>query len=120
MTPPYGPYNGIVRDIHDGDTMGIDLDLGFDQFILAWNPITGERAFTCRLYGINAPELSTAAGKAALKFIKTLVKPGDPVSCLSWSWDKYGGRWDGEVILPDGRNINYVMLNSGHAKPMPA
>jgi len=114
----YGPYNGIVRDIHDGDTLGIDVDLGFNNFILAHNPITGERAFTCRLYGINAPELSTAAGKAALKYIQTLVSPGDPVSCLSYSWDKYGGRWDGTVILASGAELNNLMLASGHAVVM--
>ena len=103
----YGPYPAVVVSIHDGDTMTLDLDLGFNLTFRS----------NCRVYGINAPELATQAGKDALTYAETLVKPGDKVTTLSHGWDKYGGRFDGSVTLPDGTDFGTLMLDSGHAVP---
>lgn len=104
----FGPYPARVLSIHDGDTLTVQLDLGFNI------------AFTsnARLYGINAPELSTTAGKAALAYVQTLVKPGDAVAVLSHGWDKYGGRFDASVALADGRDLAGVLLAAGQAVPL--
>jgi len=47
----------------------------------------------------------------------TLVQPGDQVTVVSHGWDKFGGRFDGEVTLADGRVFGQVMIANGHAKP---
>jgi micrococcal nuclease len=102
----YGPYPATVVSVHDGDTCTLDLDLGFQ--------ITFRHQ--CRLYGINAPELSTDEGKAALAFAQTLLHPGDKVMVLSHSWDKFGGRFDGAIALADGTDYGKVMIAAGHAR----
>ena len=103
----YGPYRAVVIEVHDGDTMRLDIDLGFGVTY----------GISCRVFGINAPELRTQAGKDALAFALTLVQPGDQVMTLSHGWDKYGGRFDGEITLPDGRSFGAIMLETGHAVP---
>jgi len=104
----FGPYPATVVSIHDGDTMTLAIDLGFD--------ITATER--CRIFGINAPELATQAGKDALTFAQTKVHPGDLVTVSSKGWDKYGGRFDGIVTLANGEDFASVMLVSGHAVEM--
>lgn len=112
----YGPYKARVVDVHDGDTIALDIDLGFDHFICGLDFDLNTR-LSCRVLGINAPELSTAAGKTALAFAKTLLHVGDRVTVTSRGWDKYGGRFDGIITLPDGRDFAKAMLDGGQAKP---
>ena len=108
----FGPYQATVAAIHDGDTIEVDLvliphtghltqdhDLGFNVH-RAPTGVLLERQ-SVRLYGCNAPELSTAAGKASL---------------VSHGWDKYGGRIDGQITLSDGRDLVTVMIAAGQAK----
>lgn len=113
-----GPYPAVVRDLHDGDTIHMDVDLGFGFRADAYD-LDGHPILSCRVFGINAPELSTDAGKAALAYAQTLLKPGDHVTVLSHSWDKYGGRFDGTITLPDGRDFATLMLAAGQAVKMP-
>jgi endonuclease YncB( thermonuclease family) len=98
---------GVVDSLHDGDTIYVKCDLGWDitEFVRV------------RILGINAPELKTDAGKAALAFAETLVKPGDAVTVESHGWDKYGGRTDARLVLADGRNFGQLMLDAGQAVP---
>lgn len=110
----FGPYPARIVAIHDGDTMTLDIDLGFDH-IISGQDFAGKTRLACRVYGINAPELSTDTGKAALAFAETLVKPGMLVTVLSHGWDKYGGRFDGTITLPDGSDFAKAMLDSGNA-----
>lgn len=117
MTTYFGPYPGIVRDWHDGDTCHVDLDLGFGLVLEAYS-LDGTPLNSCRIYGINAPELSTQAGKDAAAFVRTLCPGGTHVTVVSHGWDKYGGRFDGTITLPDGRDIATVMLATGHAVVM--
>ena len=109
-------YFGIVRDWHDGDTAHIDLDLGFGVILAAYD-LKGHPVLSCRIYGINAPELATDAGKAALTYAEQLCPAGTFVTALSHSWDKYGGRFDGTLTLPDGRDFATEMLTAGQAVP---
>jgi endonuclease YncB( thermonuclease family) len=120
----YGPYQATVEYVHDGDTIRMTLDLGSLPTIpadlgfgISVRP-TALISLNCRLYGINAPELSTAAGKAARDYLETLVKPGDRVSVVSHGWDKYGGRFDGSVATPFLTDLSEQMLASGHAVPL--
>jgi endonuclease YncB( thermonuclease family) len=102
----FGPYPAVISHIHDGDTFTTDLDLGFGIHATTFN---------CRLYGANAPELSTDAGKAALAYLLTIMPVGSHVTVVSHGWDKYGGRFDGTVTLADGRDLATLMIASGFA-----
>lgn len=106
----FGPYKATVISIHDGDTATLAVQIGFDVAITR----------PCRFYGINAPELRTDAGKAALAFLQTRLHVGDTVTVVSHGWDKYSGRFDGLIFLADGTDVSALMLTSGNAVPYPA
>lgn len=110
----YGPYKARVVKVHDGDTLLLDIDLGF-SVILAGQNLDGKTLLSCRLFGINAPELNSDAGKLARDFLANLVATSRLVSVVSHGWDKYGGRFDGEVELEDGTNLSEAMVQSGNA-----
>lgn len=124
----FGPYAATVVAIHDGDTIDVDvvlhpqrvaksvtdLDLGFSVHLKAGVGVVLERQ-SVRLFGCNAAELATLAGKLALAHIETLVKVGDVVELVSRGWDKYGGRIDGSVKLTDGRDLSATMIADGYA-----
>ena len=117
MAKTFGPYPARCVRLHDGDTITFDIDLGFDHLIvgLDWD---GQPRISCRVFGMNAPELATAKGKAALAFASTILKPGDLCKILSHGWDKYGGRFDGTITLPDGRDFAGTMISAGQAVVM--
>lgn len=101
----YGPYPAQVVSVHDGDTARLLIDLGFQVSL----------SYSCRVYGIDAPELNTAEGKASRDYAQTLMAPGDLVHVVSHGWDAYGGRFDGEIRLADGTDFATRMVDSGHA-----
>lgn len=109
-----GPYPAVVRDWHDGDTCHVDIDLGFSNIEAAYD-LDGKPRLSCRVFGINAPELNTAAGKTALAYAQQICPPGTKVTVTSHGWDKYGGRFDGTITLPDGSDFATKMLDSGNA-----
>lgn len=141
MSQTFGPYQATVANVHDGDTIdvdvwlrgdppraakalqagGRDVDLGFDihEIVSKHGSVVAlvNRRQSVRLFGCNAPELATPAGKAALAFLQTLVSVGDQVTLVSHGWDKYGGRVDGTVTLTDGRDLTELMIAAGHAAP---
>ena len=56
-------YQAKLIEVIDGDTVDLFIDLGFGVHIK-------ER---CRLYGIDAPEMPTEAGKAAKAYLESLL-----------------------------------------------
>lgn len=117
--PQFGPYPARVDLVHDGDTVYLSIDLGFDHLI-ASHDFDGHPRLACRLQtvtgqAINAPELSTGAGKEALLAAQALLPQGTRVQTISFGWDKYGGRYDGSITLPDGRDFAQTMVDSGQA-----
>lgn len=113
----FGPYFAKVDAVHDGDTVYLTIDVGFDHMISS-HGFDGTPRLACRVFGINAPELNTDAGKEALAYAQTLLPVASIVEVISHGWDKYGGRFDGSIILADGSDFGKLMLNSGHAVPM--
>lgn len=102
----FGPYKGVVDKVHDGDTVYCKLDLGFELTVYA----------RVRVFGINAPELSTDAGKLARDFAQSIMPVGTVVEVLSHGWDKYGGRIDGEIqIVTADIDFAKAMVDSGNA-----
>lgn len=109
MSLPLFNYAAKVIKVVDGDTIDFDVDLGFHASI----------DIRTRLLGINAPEMSTQAGKDAKAFVAGLMPEGARVQINTYRepGDKYG-RWLAIVHLADGRVLNDVMLATGHAVPM--
>ncbi len=104
----------IVRRVIDGDTLVADLDLGWRVWRI------DERI---RLRGIDCPEKNTPEGQTAWKFAAGALgafaaNPGaeleEPVTVTSTGLDKYG-RVLGVVRLRDGRLLNDLILDAGHA-----
>jgi len=98
----------VVQRVVDGDTLIVDLDLGWNLWHL------GQRV---RLAGVNCPELSTTEGRAAKTFVDVLLWPGVEVTIVSKGLDKYG-RTLGQVVLPSGIPLADALLSAGHATAM--
>lgn len=99
-------YRATVIRIVDGDTLHLDVDLGFDV----------RRQDSFRLYGINAPEMSTEEGKAAKVWLAEALKDGvDMVTTHKDQREKYGRYL--ATLWVDGRNVNQEMVKAGHAVP---
>jgi endonuclease YncB( thermonuclease family) len=93
-------------DVHDGDTIKVDIDFGQD----IWT-----RGRLVRLAGIACRELSEPGGKEARDALAELLPVQLMVHIDSTGWDKFGGRIDGLVFLPDGRTVQSWLLAEGWA-----
>lgn len=95
----------------DGDTMNVGVDLGFDVAIHS----------TLRMYGINAPEMSTPEGKDAKTWAIAWFTAHCPdgsftVNTVKDHRDKYG-RYLATIVAPDGSVFNDDIVAAGHAVP---
>jgi micrococcal nuclease len=105
-------YKSKVIKIIDGDTVDVDIDLGFG-IILAKQRI--------RLYGIDTPESRTRDleekyyGKLSSAFLQKHCPKGSYIT-LRTHLDKKGkfGRILGELIV-DGKNLNQTMIEENLA-----
>ena len=95
-----------VIEMVDGDTVKLELDLGWHITLRA----------RCRVAGIDAPEMDTVEGVQAKVYAQGLMPPGVRVFFLSHSLDKYG-RPLGTIRLDelDGPDFGQLMLDAGHA-----
>jgi micrococcal nuclease len=100
-------YAAKVLRVVDGDTVHLDVDLGFDV----------RRQDSFRFLGINAPEHGTPEGDAATTFLKTLIAPGDVITIRTQKdhREKFG-RYLATLFVGD-KNINEALVASGHAVP---
>lgn len=99
--------HGAVVDVHDGDTVRLDLDLGWRVWL---------RDERVRIAHIDAPELSTPQGKIAALALRQLLPPDTLVQVDSIGRDKYG-RLLAELTLADGSSVGEYMLAKGNARP---
>lgn len=94
MRPSY-TYAATVLSVHDGDTLALDVDLGFHVHTHT----------SVRLLGCNARELAQPGGTAARDHLRALLPIGTAVTIRSVLDDKYGGRVDAAVTLIDGTDL---------------
>ena len=102
-------YRAFVRKVYDGDTITVDLDLGFD--ILLKNQ-------KIRLSRINTPEVRGKSRPEGLKSRDALrEKISNKWVIIKTQKDKKGkyGRWLGEVWI-DKVCMNDWLLSEGHAE----
>lgn len=114
-------YSGTVQKVVDGDTLVIDVDLGFYVHI----------EVRVRLRGINAQELSAEDPKTlkmaekAKEFVENALKSVNLIVFQSFRVDLYGryvvdlyylpGVKDREEIFKDGRFLNQELVDAGLA-----
>lgn len=102
----------IVRVV-DGDTVDVDIDLGFSHWI------HNERI---RLYGVDTPECRTrdaeekAAGLLAKKFVEDALHVGGTYTLTTKEKGKFG-RYLGVIMLSDRTSINAVLVTEHLAVP---
>lgn len=105
-------YRAKVIDVYDGDTVTVDIDLGFGMWM---------RGQKVRLHGIDAPELrgdELTEGRESRDYLSLLVL--DNVVMLRSYKDKSGkyGRWLADLFLPgDELSVNQRMVADGKATP---
>jgi micrococcal nuclease len=95
-----------VHGIHDGDTMTLSLDLGFNTF----------RRVTVRLAGLDTPEVtgvSKPAGVAVLNWVSIAVRASKSITLESQEVDKYGRSLG--VLYLDGVALNKRLIDGGMA-----
>jgi endonuclease YncB( thermonuclease family) len=104
---PY-EYNATVVEVHDGDTMRLDVDLGFHCSI----------RMAIRIKDLWCAELWTPEGKVAKTAAVGLATPGMPVmvrthKTRTGSDLESMGRYVADVQLPDGRDFAQAMVAGG-------
>ena len=99
-----------VDHVHDGDTIYGELDQGLNRY---------SRPIGVRLDGVDADELGTPEGDAALVAINALISPGDLLQVVSVKWDKYANRIDAGPVINTrtGQDIIKVGLDAGWLRP---
>jgi micrococcal nuclease len=117
-------YKAELIRVVDGDTVDLIIDLGFDT----------SRKERFRLYGIDAPEMNTAEGKAAKAWLWEALQPLESIYVQTIQLktkakrDKYGrflavlyddlgelrAKLPPKTLAP--ASINAKMIVEGHAK----
>lgn len=110
-TLPY-EYDGVVLRVVDGDTVDVELrrtvDFGFNIIQ------TTTHKLKVRLYGVNAPEMSTPEGKQVrLWLIEQVMGKAVRVKTVKDRTEKYG-RYLATLVI-DGEDINRLMVETGRA-----
>ena len=112
-TEPAYLYRAVVVHVIDGDTIDVDVDLGFYVWI---------KKQRIRLFGIDAPEVTGETrqeGLAATEHLKLLID-GESIILRTVKGSDGGdrddsfGRWLGTIYHGD-LDVNAEMILSGHA-----
>lgn len=108
----------VTRDV-DGDTVHIDWDLGKDTHVMD----------TLRFMGINAPEMSTAEGKAAAAFVQNWLQERGghiAINTVKDRREKYGrylayiydlADLPTEPVVDQSKSLNQLLVVEGLAVP---
>ena len=107
-------YKAIITKVIDGDTVDVDIDLGFEVWL---------RNQRIRLYGIDTPESRTSDkvekvfGNLAKSKILHFCPVGAKIVLQTKTDDSRGkyGRILGELITNEGLNVNEYMIENNYA-----
>jgi len=106
-------YSCTIRRVVDGDTVDVDVDLGWD---------TWKHNKRIRLFAVDTPECRTrdkqekAAGLLAKKFVQERLEVGKKYALKTHEKGKYG-RYLGTIFLEDGTSINAALVSERLAVP---
>ena len=109
-----GPYDWKVTRAIDGDTVEVQVDflpteLGDKLHIRIWGVDTPEKGF--RAHSVHEAEM----GEQASAFTKQLIADAKDIKVIIRSWDKFGGRVLGDIII-DGQSLRQLLLHNGFAR----
>jgi endonuclease YncB( thermonuclease family) len=98
----------------DGDTV---------EFQATFLPAPLKPVLSVRVYGVDTPEKGfraqcpseAARGEAASEFTKKVINASKQRLVTIMSWDKYGGRVLGDIIL-DGQSLRALLIQNGYAR----
>lgn len=112
MSAPYdfNRYHCMILRHHDADTSWVTVDLGFDCAI----------KISIRWDGIDAPELSTPEGKAALAYVSGILPPAThcTLTTLKDKKEKFGRYLGTFWVRPDDEtSVNQLLIDEGYAWP---
>jgi len=105
-----------VVDVHDGDTLKLDVDLGFATHAYVW----------IRLKGVRAPELSDPTGPQAKGDLQAWLETNAPDGLVMVSTFQIAGstkeiheqmtfiRYIGVVTAPAGQELNAWLIGRGY------
>lgn len=97
-------YRATLIRVVDADTLWLDVDLGFDV----------RRKDSFRLYGINAPEMSTPEGVAARDYLQGVLRDRPILlHTIKDKREKYGRYL--AIIHVGTDNVNEMLVQAGHA-----
>ena len=107
-------YNCKIVRVVDGDTVDVDIDLGFDVWL---------KNQRIRLYGIDTPESRTSDkvekvfGNLAKAKVLHFCPVGEQIVLQTKTDDSRGkyGRILGELITKDGVNVNTYLVDNAYA-----
>ena len=103
-------YAAFVTEVYDGDTITVDIDLGFGI------KLTDQKI---RLFGINAPELKgktkTEGIKSRDKLTELILNKQIKIQTIKDKKEKYG-RILGKIWI-DETLVNDVLITEGFAVP---
>ena len=113
-TPKGVTYDAEIVRVNDGDTVVISA-----PFLPA--PLKPELAV--RVFGVDTPEKGHRAqcpseaqrGEQASAFTKNAVKSTKKHQVILYSWDKFGGRVLGDIVL-DGVSLRSELIRNGFAR----
>lgn len=110
----YAFYDWKVLRVIDGDTVEVEAK---------WLPTELGDKIKVRIYGVDAPEKPPRAqcesestkAKLATEHTKKFISKGKQISIEIKSWDKYGGRVLGDIIV-DNKSLRQSLIESQFAK----
>lgn len=108
-------YKAKVLEIYDGDTIRVELNLGFG---LIWRG-SDNRGIEIRLFGLNTPEIKGSEKEKGTisrdKLREQILGKEITIKTIKDSKEKYG-RYLGIIIKEDGTNINDWLISEGLAE----
>jgi len=110
----YALYDWKVLRVVDGDTVEVEAK---------WLPSELGDKIKVRIYGVDTPEKPPRAqckaestkAKIATEHTKKFISKGKQISIEIKSWDKYGGRVLGDIIV-DNKSLRQSLIESQFAK----
>ena len=107
-------YKAIITKVIDGDTVDVDIDLGFEVWL---------KNQRIRLYGIDTPESRTSDktekifGNLAKAKVLHFCPVGSEIILQTKTDDSRGkyGRILGELVTKDGTNVNKFLVDNAYA-----
>lgn len=106
-------YKATVKSIYDGDTMRVDIDLGFGVIF---------KDQSLRLLGIDTPEVrgeERPQGLISKKFVEERIPVGAVIKIITERdrKEKFGRYLATVYYSNDMKNLNEELLQSGMATP---